>query len=67
MDTFGKIFHVKFLGCAHWFMYIRISEFQNHFISVDPAKYATSVVVKYIYTVTIKYSQSFIRLPYFII
>ena len=35
VDTLGKIFHVKFLGYAHWFMSIRISHMKDHYISVD--------------------------------
>ena len=44
VDTLGKILHVKFLGYAHWFMSIRISQLKDHSISVDQARYATSVV-----------------------
>ena len=44
VDTFGKIFHVKFLGFAHWFMSIIISQLKDHSISVDQARYATSIV-----------------------
>ena len=46
MDTLGKRFHVNFLGYAHWFMSIRISQMKDHSISVDQARYATSVVAK---------------------
>ena len=49
-DTFGKIFHVKFLGYAHWFMSIRISQWNDHYISVDQARYATYIVAKYLDT-----------------
>ena len=41
VDTLGKIFHVNFLGFAHWFMSIRISQLKDHFISVDQTRYAT--------------------------
>ena len=44
----GKIFHVKFFGYEHWFMSIRISHMKDHFISVDQARYATSIVTKYL-------------------
>ena len=43
VDTLGKIFHVNFLGFAHWFMSIRISQLKDHSISVDQARYATSI------------------------
>ena len=43
-DTLGKIFHVNFLGFAHWFMSIRIYQLKDNSISVDQARYATSIV-----------------------
>ena len=46
VDTLGNIFHVNFLGYAHWFMSIRISQLKDHSISVDQARYATSIVAK---------------------
>ena len=46
VDTLGKIFHVNFLGYAHWFISIRISQFKDHSISVDQSRYATSIVAK---------------------
>ena len=45
-DTLGKIFHVNFLGYAHWFMSIRISQLKCHSISIYQARYATSIVAK---------------------
>ena len=54
VDTLGKRFHVNLLGYAHWFMSIIISLFKYHFIFVDHDRYATSVVAKYLYTVTVK-------------
>ena len=42
--TLGKRFHVNFLGYAHWFMSIRISQLKDHSISVGQARYATSIV-----------------------
>ena len=45
-DTLGKRFHVNFLGYAHWFMLIRISQLKDNSISVDKARYATSIVAK---------------------
>ena len=46
VDTLGKIFHVNFLGYAHWFMSIITSQMEYHSISVDQARYATSVAEK---------------------
>ena len=47
VETLGKRFHVNFLGYAHWFMSIIISQLKDHSISVDQARYATSIVAKY--------------------
>ena len=46
VDTLGKRFHVNFLRFARWFMSIRISQLKDHSISVDQARYATSIVAK---------------------
>ena len=46
VDTLGKRFHMSFLGYAHWFISIRISQLKDHSISVDQARYATSIVEK---------------------
>ena len=54
VDTLGKRFHVNFLGYAHWFMSIRISQMKDHSASLDQAIYATSIVAKYLDAVTIK-------------
>ena len=59
VDTLGKRFHVNFLGFAHWFMSIRISQLKYHSISVDQARYATSIVAKYLDTATVKVSKKF--------
>ena len=59
VDKLGKIFHVKFLGYAHWFMSIRISQMKDHSIFVDQAIYATSIVEKYLDTATVKVSKKF--------
>ena len=66
MDTLEKIFHVNFLGYAHWFMSIIISQMKDHSISVDQARYATSIVAKYLDTATVKASTIFYKttLPY---
>ena len=64
LDTLGNIFHVNFLGYAHWFMFIIISQLKDHSIPVDQASYDTSVVSKYPDTAKIKNIQSFKKLPY---
>ena len=46
VGTLGKIFHVKFLGYAHWFMSIRIFQMKDHSISVYQARYSPSIVAK---------------------
>ena len=61
VDTLGKIFHVNFLGFAHWFMSIRIYQLKDHSISVDQARYATSIVAKYLDTVTVKVINKFYK------
>ena len=48
VDTLGKRFHVNFLVYAHWFISIIISQLKDHSISVDQARYATSIVAKYL-------------------
>ena len=59
VDKLGKIFHVNFLGYAHWFRSIRISQLKDHYISVDKSRYATPVVEKYLDTFTIKENSKF--------
>ena len=61
VDTLGKILHVNFLGFTHWFMSIRISQLKYHSISVDQARYATSIVAKYLDTATLKASKKFYK------
>ena len=61
VDTFGNRLHVNFLGYAHWFMTIIISQLKDHSISVDQARYATSIVVKYLDTATVKVSTMFYK------
>ena len=48
LGALGKRCHVNFLGYAHWFMSIIISQMRDHSISVDQARYATSIVSKYL-------------------
>ena len=67
VDTLGKRFHVNFLGYAHCFISVSISQFKEYCISADQDSYDTSVVAKYLDTVTIKQIQSFIILPYLVI
>ena len=52
---------MNFLGFAHWFMSIRISQLKDHSISVDQAIYATSIFAKYLDTATVKVSNKFYR------
>ena len=59
VDTLVKIFHEKFLGYAHWFRSIRISHIKDNSVSMDQARYATSVVEKYLDTATFKASTNF--------
>ena len=61
VDILGKRFHVYFLGFAHWFMPIRVSKLKDHFIYVYQARYATSVVAKYLDTTTVKVSVKFYK------
>ena len=69
VDILGKIFHVKFLEYAHWFMSIRISQMKDHFILVHKARNAISIVDKYLDTVTVKTSTNFYKtaFPYDVI
>ena len=59
VNTLVERFHVNFLGYAHWFMSIIISHMKDHSISMDQARYATSIVVKYLDTATVKASTKF--------
>ena len=52
---------MNFLGYAHWFMSIRISQLRDHSISLDQARYATSIVAKYLDTATVKVSTKFYK------
>ena len=52
---------MNFLGFAHWFMSIRISQLKDHSISVYQARYATSIVAKYLYTAILKASNNFYK------
>ena len=59
VDTLGKRLNMNFLGYAHWFMTIGISQMKDHSIFVDQAIYATSIVAKYLDTATVKVSKKF--------
>ena len=61
MDTLVKIFHVNLLGYEHWFISTRISHMEDHYIYVYQARYATSIVVKYLDTDTFKASAKFYK------
>ena len=61
VDTLGNICHVNFLGYAHCFMSIRIYQLKDHSISMDQARYVTSIVVKYLDTATVKVSTKFYK------
>ena len=52
---------MSFLGYAYWFISIRIYQIKDHSISVDQARYATSVVAKYLDTDTVKVSTKFYK------
>ena len=63
VDTLGNRFHVNFLGYAHWFMSIIIYLMKDHFTSVDQARYASSIVAKYIWILPqLSQVKGFIRL-----
>ena len=59
VDALGNIFHVKFLGCAHWFVSIRISHMKDHSLSVYQSRYTASIVYKYLDTATVNISTTF--------
>ena len=61
METLGKRFYVNFLVFAHWFVSISITKLKDQFVSVDQARYATSVVAKYVDTVIVKTSKTFYK------
>ena len=61
LDALGMRFHVNFLGYTHWFVSIRISQMKYHYISVDRARYYTSIVAKYLDTATVNTSTKFYK------
>ena len=52
---------MNFLGYEHWFMSIKKFQLKDHSISVDQARYATSIVAKYLDTATVKVRNKFYR------
>ena len=52
---------MNFLGYAHLFMSIIISQLKDHSISMDQARYVTSIVAKYSDTVRVKVSTNFYK------
>ena len=61
VDTLKKRFHMTVWGNPHWFMSIRIAKLKDHSISVDRARYDTSIVAKYLDTATVKLSNKFYK------
>ena len=61
VDTLGKRLHVNFLGYAHCFMSIRISQLKDHSIYVYQTRYATSIVEKYLDTAIVKVRKTFYK------
>ena len=61
MGTIVKRLNYNFLGYAHWFMPIIISQMKDHSISVDQARYATYIVDKHLYTSALKNSKHFYK------
>ena len=59
VDTLRRGCNVNFLRNEHWFMSIRISQMNYHSISVNQARYTTSIVAKYLDTATVKVSTKF--------
>ena len=61
VDTLGKILHMNLLGYEHWFMSIIISHMKDHSIYVYQARYATSIVLEYLDTATVKKITKFYK------
>ena len=64
VGNLGNRFHVNFLGCSHLFMSIIISQLKDHSIPVDQARYATSVIAKYLDTAIVKVSTKFYKITF---
>ena len=52
---------MNFLGYAHWFMQIIISQMKDNLISLDQAIYATYIFEKYLDTATVEASTKFYK------
>ena len=52
---------MELFGHAHWFISIGISQLKDHSISVYQARYATSIVAKYLDTATVKVRKTFYK------
>ena len=50
---------MQILRSSHWFISIIISQLKDHSISVDQARYATSIVAKYLDTAIVKVGTKF--------
>ena len=59
VDDLGKILHVKFSGYAHRLISIVTYQMKDYSISLDWYVYATSSVVKYLDTDTVKAGTKF--------
>ena len=53
VDTLGKRCNLKLLWYSYWSMSISISQLKDHSIAFGQARYSSSVVAKYLETVTI--------------
>ena len=61
VDNLGKRFHVNFLGYAHWFISIRMSQLNDNSSSVDQDRYDTYIVAKLLDNATVKVSTKFYK------
>ena len=61
VDAIGNILHVNFLGYAHCFMSLRISQMRAHYISVYQDIYATSILDKNLDTAKFNRSTKFYK------
>ena len=61
VENLGERFHLELLVYEHWFMSIIISHIKDHYISVYQARYATSIVDKYLDTAKVNTSTKFYR------
>ena len=52
---------MNFLEFSHWFMSIGVSQLKYHSISVDQARFSTSIVAKYLDTATFKVINKFYK------